>query len=60
MADTPALSRRMTSLDASFLYLEEPNALLHVGGLYTFARPLDYERLVEHVEQRPRPPHTEA
>jgi WS/DGAT/MGAT family acyltransferase len=42
----------MTSLDASFLYLEQPNALLHVAGLYTFARPLDYERLLRHVEER--------
>src|SRR2546422_11600642 len=52
MADRPTLNRRMTSLDASFLYLEQPNALLHVACLYTFGRPLDYERLVQHVRDR--------
>lgn len=46
------LNRRMTSLDASFLYLERPNALLHVAGIYTFARPLDYERLLDYVQER--------
>lgn len=46
------LNRRMTSLDASFLYLEQPNALLHVAGIYTFAHPLDYERLVRSVHDR--------
>jgi diacylglycerol O-acyltransferase / wax synthase len=49
MAD---FSRRMTSLDASFLYLEQPNSLMHVAGIYTFAAPLDYEALVADVEAR--------
>jgi WS/DGAT/MGAT family acyltransferase len=52
MTDVPALNRRMTSLDASFLYLEQPNALLHVAGIYSFARPLDYDRLVAYVAER--------
>jgi len=52
MADTSALSHRMTSLDASFLYLEQPNALLHVACIYTFGRTLDYESFVRHVEAR--------
>lgn len=52
MAQVNGLNRRMTSLDASFLYLERPNALLHVGGIYTFAHPLDYERLVRDVRDR--------
>jgi len=52
MADTPALSDRMTSLDASFLYLEEPNAPLHVACIYSFGRTLDYEQFVRHVEER--------
>jgi WS/DGAT/MGAT family acyltransferase len=52
MADRLALNHRMTSLDASFLYLEHPNALLHVACLSTLARPLDYARLVRHVEER--------
>jgi len=52
MSDTGALNRRMTSLDASFLYLEQPTALLHVAGIYSFARPLDYDRVVRHVAER--------
>jgi diacylglycerol O-acyltransferase / wax synthase len=52
MADTPGLNHRMTSLDASFLYLEQPNALLHVACVYTVGRTLDYERFVQHVEER--------
>src|SRR5215470_11965733 len=46
------LNRRMTSLDASFLYLEQRNALLHVAGVYTFAHPLRYERLLSYVRDR--------
>ena len=52
MTQSVELNRRMTSLDASFLYLEQPHALLHVAGIYTFARPLDYERLVRYVRDR--------
>jgi len=52
MTQRPELNHRMTSLDASFLYLERPNALLHVAGIYTFARPLDYEALVSYVAER--------
>ena len=52
MTEVPTLNRRMTSLDASFLYLEQPNALLHVAAIYTFARPLDFERVVDHIDAR--------
>lgn len=52
MTPVPQLNRRMTSLDASFLYLEQPNALMHVAGIYTFARPLDYEAVVRYVRER--------
>ena len=52
MNQTVELNRRMTSLDASFLYLEQPQTLLHVAGIYTFARPLDYERLLRYVGDR--------
>jgi len=52
MTQVSALNRRMTSLDASFLYLEQPNALLHVAGIYTFAHALDYERLLDDVQER--------
>lgn len=46
------LRRRMTSLDASFLYLERPNALLHVAGLYAFDERLDFDAFVDDVERR--------
>ena len=52
MTDVPALNRRMTSLDASFLYLEQPNALLHVAGLYTFAHRLEYEQVVRDIRDK--------
>jgi diacylglycerol O-acyltransferase len=52
MMDTPSLNHRMTSLDASFLYLEQPNSLLHVAGIYTFARPLDYKAVLRYVAER--------
>jgi len=52
MPNADGLNRRMTSLDASFLYLEQPNALLHVAGLYTFEHPLHYEDLLRYVSDR--------
>jgi diacylglycerol O-acyltransferase len=52
MPNADGLNRRMTSLDASFLYLEQPNALLHVAGIYTFDQPLGYEDLLRYVSER--------
>ncbi len=52
MTQSTDLNRRMTSLDASFLYLEQPNALLHVASLSTFAHPLDYDDLLRYVRER--------
>jgi diacylglycerol O-acyltransferase / wax synthase len=49
------MADRLTSLDVSFLYLEEPTTPMHVGGLATFQPPetgLDYDRLVALIEQR--------
>ena len=43
---------RLSGLDASFLYLEQPNSLLHVAGIYSFAKPLDYKALVKDVGAR--------
>lgn len=45
-------NRRMTALDAAFLYLEKPNTPLHVGGIYTFSEPIPLEQLVDYVESR--------
>lgn len=46
---------RLSALDASFLYLEQPTTPMHVGAVAIFQRPragLDYDRLVELIEQR--------
>ncbi|HET8594248.1 MAG TPA: wax ester/triacylglycerol synthase family O-acyltransferase [Intrasporangium sp.] len=49
------MSDRLTSLDASFLYLEESNTAMHVGSVMVFQPPaegFDYDQLVRIVEQR--------
>jgi diacylglycerol O-acyltransferase len=49
------MSDRLSSLDVSFLYLEEPTTPMHVGGLATFQPPsdgLDYDGLVSLIEHR--------
>jgi len=46
---------RLSPLDASFLYLEEPTTAMHVGSVMIFdpgPDGLDYARLVRHVEAR--------
>jgi diacylglycerol O-acyltransferase len=46
---------RLSALDVSFLYLEEPTTPMHVGGLLVFEPPpegFDYERLVTLIEDR--------
>ncbi|MCF7550537.1 wax ester/triacylglycerol synthase family O-acyltransferase [Pseudonocardia sp. WMMC193] len=46
---------RLSALDASFLYLEQPTTPMHVGGVAVFRKGpegLDYDRLVRLVEQR--------
>ncbi|MEJ3657757.1 wax ester/triacylglycerol synthase family O-acyltransferase [Actinomycetes bacterium KLBMP 9759] len=46
---------RLSALDASFLYLEQPTTPMHVGAVAIFQRPragFDYDRLVELIEQR--------
>lgn len=47
---------RLSALDASFLYLEQPTTPMHVGGVAVFANRrqtgFDYDRLVELIEQR--------
>jgi len=44
MADVGRGDRRMTALDAAFFHLERRGQLLHVGGVYTVAGALDFER----------------
>jgi hypothetical protein len=46
---------RLSPLDVSFLYLEEPTTAMHVGSVMIFdpgPDGLDYPRLVRHVEAR--------
>ncbi|HET7305295.1 MAG TPA: wax ester/triacylglycerol synthase family O-acyltransferase [Segeticoccus sp.] len=46
---------RLTSLDASFLYLEEPATAMHVGSVMVFEPPeegFDHDRLVRLVSDR--------
>ena len=46
---------RLSALDASFLYLEQPTTPMHVGAVAIFRRPksgFDYERLLRLIEQR--------
>ena len=45
------MSDRLTSLDASFLYLEESTTAMHVGSVMVFQPPgegFDYDKLVQH------------
>ncbi len=49
------MPHRLSALDASFLYLEEPTTAMHVGSVSIFQAPpegFDYERLVALVSAR--------
>ena len=49
------MTDRLSALDVSFLYLEEPTTPMHVGGLAVFQPPeegFDYDRLVALIEDR--------
>jgi diacylglycerol O-acyltransferase len=49
------MTDRLSALDVSFLYLEEPTTPMHVGGLATFQPPEEgfrYDRLVSLIEER--------
>ena len=49
------MTDRLTSLDASFLYLEEPTTAMHVSAVMVFQPPeggFDYDRLVGLIRQR--------
>ena len=43
---------RLSALDASFLYLEQPGQLLHVAGVYTATGAIDFERAVADLASR--------
>ncbi|HEX6755000.1 MAG TPA: wax ester/triacylglycerol synthase family O-acyltransferase [Mycobacteriales bacterium] len=49
------MADRLSALDVSFLYLEEPTTPMHVGGLAVFQPPaegFDYDRLISLIEDR--------
>ncbi|MGJ7440312.1 WS/DGAT/MGAT family O-acyltransferase [Aquipuribacter sp. MA13-6] len=46
------MSDRLSALDASFLYAEEPGAPQHVGTVMVFEGPIDYPRLQRHLAGR--------
>ena len=51
------MADRLSALDASFLYLEESNTPMHIGGLAIFDSPasgVDIDALIEHVDARLR------
>jgi diacylglycerol O-acyltransferase / wax synthase len=47
-----ALRRRMTSMDASFLYFEKPQLPLHIGSTAILDGELPLEALISHMESR--------
>jgi WS/DGAT/MGAT family acyltransferase len=50
-----AMPDRLSALDASFLYLEQPTTPMHVGAVAIFRRPrsgFDYDRLLRLIDQR--------
>jgi len=50
-----SVSDRLTSLDASFLYMEESTTPMHVGSVMVFQPPdegFDYDRLVSLISER--------
>ena len=49
---TPTLRRRMTSMDASFLYFEKPTLPLHIGSTSVLDGPISKETMVGHMESR--------
>jgi hypothetical protein len=49
------MADRLSALDVSFLYLEEPTTPMHVGGAAVFEPPpggFDHDRLVDLIERR--------
>ena len=50
---SPSWHERLSALDAAFLYMEDRNAHMHVGGLCVFdGPPPSHGELLQHVESR--------
>jgi WS/DGAT/MGAT family acyltransferase len=52
MQTSPELSRRLSTLDATFLYVEHPAQPMHVASILALEGTLDYERVVAHIRAR--------
>ena len=55
MCEDEKVLDRLSALDASFLYLEEPTTAMHVGSVMVFEAPpdgFDYERLLTFIGSR--------
>ena len=50
--DKPIRMEAMSGLDAAFLYLETPNAPMHIGGLSVIEGSLAYETFRDHLKSR--------
>lgn len=48
----PELNRRLTSLDATFLYLEKKECPLHIGSTSVFEGKIPLKNLQKHIEDR--------
>ncbi|OGO49680.1 MAG: hypothetical protein A2148_00470 [Chloroflexi bacterium RBG_16_68_14] len=46
------LARRLSAPDAAFLYLERPNAPLHIGSLGIYEGGIPFDRFVAHIDSR--------
>lgn len=49
---TPPLARRMSSLDAAFLYTEQPTAPMHIGGIDILDGPLPREEFAAMLDAK--------
>ena len=48
----PVLSRRLSSQDAAFLYMESDEAPMHIGSIAVFEGEVSYERFVENISSK--------
>ena len=48
----PELNRRLTSLDAAFLYLERKECPMHIGSTSVFESRLNLKDVTKHIEDR--------
>ena len=50
--EQPELNRRLTSLDAAFLYLEKKECPMHIGSTSIFESRLNLKNITKHIEER--------